>query len=248
MKEAMQLKKMALGKFQRWMEGASADEVSDEPMHAVRRQALAGIHRRLKDAQRLSVSEGVRAVALELCKELGLLVKSVDEKNEKGEPPLVAAGSGGNVWALELLLAAGCEVGSVSQDSRTSLHWASLLGHKRSVACLVEAGADVHAKTDIRTEETSLAVAARAGQGEIIKYLAEEGGEELVLAVDSLGRSCAYIAAQEGRAEALGVLIQAGGKELLMLTKKNGSSCAISASANGHEEAQIGRASCRERV
>ena len=134
MKEAMQLKQMALGKFQLWVEGETADELEKKPMHAVRRQALGELHRRLTDAQRLSVSEEVRAVALELCKELGLLVRSVDEKNEKGEPPLVAAGSGGNVWALELLLAAGCEVGSASQDSWTALHWAALSGHKGSVA------------------------------------------------------------------------------------------------------------------
>ncbi|KAJ1474524.1 ankyrin repeat-containing domain protein, partial [Baffinella frigidus] len=157
----------------------------------------------LKDAQRLPVSEGVRAVALELCTELGLLVKSVDETNEEGEPPLVAAGSGGNVWALELLLAAGCEVGSsASKDGWTSLHWASLLGHKGSVTCLVEAGADVHAKTE--AGETCLTVAAGAGQSEVVKYLAEKGGVELVLAVDSEGRSCANVTASKGHGGAAG--------------------------------------------
>ena len=235
MKEAMQLKKMALGKFQHWMEGAHADELVRKPMHAVRRQALAELHRRLKDAQRLSVFAGVRAVALELCKELGLLVKSVDETNEEGEPPLVAAGSGGNVWALELLLAAGCEVGSSSQDSWTALHRASVLGHKGSVACMLDAKADIHAKTD--TGETCLAVAARAGQSELVKYLAEKGGGGLVLALDNAGRSCAFAAARAGHAEALGLMIEVGGKELLMMAGEGGRSCAWVASRNGHVEA-----------
>ena len=61
-------------------------------------------------------------MALELCRELGLLVKSVDETNEEGEPPLVAAGAGGSVWALELLLAAGCEVSGASDAGWTALH------------------------------------------------------------------------------------------------------------------------------
>ncbi|KAJ1477514.1 ankyrin repeat-containing domain protein [Baffinella frigidus] len=236
-KEAMQLKKMALGKFQHWIEGAEVGDLKTKPMHVVRRQALAELHRRLKAKPYsalpsvvtwLPVLRGVRGVARELCKELGLLVKSEDETDEGGEPPLVAAGSGGNVWALELLLAAGCEVGATSKEGWTALHWASLLGHMGSVVCLVEAGADVHAKTE--AGETCLTVAASAGQGELVKYLAEKGGQGLVLAVDSEGRSCANLAAQNGHAEA-------GGKELLMLTDKNGGSCAHVASQNGHAEA-----------
>ena len=168
MKEAMQLKKMALGKFQHWMEsGVNARELEKESMHAVRRQALAELHRRLKDARRRDLEGAGATEALVLCKELGLLVKSVDETNEEGEPPLVAAGSGGNVWALELLLAAGCEVRSSSEDGWTALHAASLLGHMESVAHLVEAGADVHAKTE--AGETCLTVAAGAGQIDVLR-------------------------------------------------------------------------------
>eukprot|EP00290_Baffinella_frigidus_P039733 CAMPEP_0180305750 /NCGR_PEP_ID=MMETSP0988-20121125/26578_1 /TAXON_ID=697907 /ORGANISM="non described non described, Strain CCMP2293" /LENGTH=70 /DNA_ID=CAMNT_0022288175 /DNA_START=3 /DNA_END=212 /DNA_ORIENTATION=- len=70
---------MALGKFKHWLEGVDARELENEPMHVVRRQALAELHRRLKDAQRRDLADGGATVALELCKELGLLVKSVDE-------------------------------------------------------------------------------------------------------------------------------------------------------------------------
>ena len=147
MKQAMLLKTMALGKLQHWTEGGTT-ELEKTPMYVVRRRALAELHRRLKDAQRRGLEGGGATVALELCKELGLVVKSVDEVNEEGEPPLVAAGSGGNAWALELLLAAGCGVRSSSTDGSTALHWAALLGHTGSVACLVEAGADVHATTE----------------------------------------------------------------------------------------------------
>ncbi|KAJ1492128.1 ankyrin repeat-containing domain protein [Baffinella frigidus] len=230
-REAMQLKKMALGKFEHWMEGAHAGDLETKPMHAVRRQVLAQLHRRLTHAHARDLDGAGAVQALELCKELGLLVKSVGETNEEGEPPLVAAGSGGNVWALELLLAAGCDVGS-AKDGWSALHWASMLGHKGSVACLVEAGADVHAKTD--AGETSLTVAARAGQSELVKYLAEKGGEELLMLTTENGASCAYIASQNGHTEALGVLIEAGGKELLMLTDEDGASCAYIASGSGH--------------
>ena len=231
----MQLKKMALGKFQRWIEGACAMELEKEPMHVVRRRALAEVHRRLKDAQGRK-EEGTGATeALVLCKELGLVVKSVDETTEGGEPPLVAAGSGGNVWALELLLAAGCAVGSSSKDSSTALHAASVLGHMGSVVCLVEAKADVHARTG--AGNTCLTLAAGAGQSKVVKYLAEKGGLKLVLAVDSEGRSCAYMASAKGHLEALRMLIDAGGKQLLMLTDCNSTSCAWMASQNGHAEA-----------
>eukprot|EP00290_Baffinella_frigidus_P000435 CAMPEP_0180187860 /NCGR_PEP_ID=MMETSP0986-20121125/43771_1 /TAXON_ID=697907 /ORGANISM="non described non described, Strain CCMP2293" /LENGTH=108 /DNA_ID=CAMNT_0022142017 /DNA_START=1 /DNA_END=324 /DNA_ORIENTATION=+ len=108
----MQLKKMALGKFQRWLEGVHFADLRNEPMHLVRRRALAELNRKVKDAMhkdaqgRTDVStlpsvvkwrpvfrgrlkspgtakSQLRAVALGLCKELGLLVKSVDEMNEE---------------------------------------------------------------------------------------------------------------------------------------------------------------------
>jgi ankyrin repeat protein len=250
----MQLKRMALGKFQHWIEGADADALEEVPMHVVRRRLLAELHRRVQaghgrkeersGAREASFGDhvrshalvwGARAAARVLCKELGLVVKSVDEITEGGEPPLVAAGSGGSVWALELLLAAGCAVGSSSKDSSTALHAASVLGHMGSVVCLVEAGADVHAKTG--AGETCLNLAAGAGQSKVVKYLAEKGGLKLVLAVDSEGRSCAYMASAKGHLEALRMLIDAGGKQLLMLTDCNSTSCAWMASQNGHAEA-----------
>ncbi|KAJ1481748.1 ankyrin repeat-containing domain protein, partial [Baffinella frigidus] len=235
LREAMQLKKMALGKFQHWLEGANAVALATEPMHVVRRRALAETHRRLQDAHGREEGGAGAMEALELCKELGLVVKSVDETNKEGEPPLVAAGAGGNVWALELLMAAGCEVGSSSKVGWTALHWASLLGHLESVACLVEAGADIYAKTG--AGETCLTVAAGAGQSEVVRYLANKGATGLVMAVDSLGRSCAYMAAEQGRVETLRVLIEARGKELLMRTTNDDWSCAFVAARNGHTEA-----------
>ncbi|KAJ1480296.1 ankyrin repeat-containing domain protein, partial [Baffinella frigidus] len=235
-KEAVQLKKMALGKFQHWMEGADARDLEKQPMLVVRRHAVAELHRRRmsKEAQGRGSGGQGSAEALILCKELGLFVRSLDETNEDGEPPLVAAGSGGNVWALQLLLAAGCEVGAAS-EGWTALHWASLLGHIESVACLVEAGADLYAKTV--GGETCLTVAAGAGQSEVVGYLAKRGGEGLVLAVDSLGRSAAFMAADQGRVGALRMLIDAGGKELLMLVDTEGRSCAYVAARNGQMEA-----------
>ena len=231
----MQLKKMALGKFQSWIDGGSAYQLENEPMHVVRRRALAELHRRLKVAQGREEEGAGATEALGLCKELGLLVKSVDETNEDGEPRLVAAGSGGNVWALELLLAAGCEVGSASKKGGwTALHRASMLGHVESVVCLVKAGADVYATVD---GKTCLMVAAGAGQSDVVGYLAEKGGKGLVMAVGYGGRSCAHVAASQGRADVLRILFEAGGKELLMLTDDDGESCAAVASGSGHVEA-----------
>ena len=193
----MQLTKTALGKFQFWTKGGVYAQLEGMPEHEVMRGALAGLHQRLKAKPFSSfpsvvtcvpVLPGVRAAAWELCKELGLLVKSVDETNEEGEPPLVAAVASGNVWALELLMAAGCEVGSASEeDGWTALHRASLLGHRVSVSCLLEAGANVRATNKLG--ETSLSVAAEAGQSEVVEYLLKKGGgKELLMRTDQIAQ------------------------------------------------------------
>ena len=231
-KEATRLKKMALGKFQRWSEGTRLQDLENESMKMVQRRSVGQLHRRFNVAKRQN--EGAEAAALRLCQELDLLFRSADEVNDDKEPRLVATAAEGSVWAIELLLAAGCSVDSRSDVGWTALHWASALGHVDSVEALLAAGADAHSIT--QEGSTCLACAGEAGHADVVKLLVGRFGKELVMMANKNGWSCLLIASQNGHVECVRALIEAGGKELVMMANHNGVSSLLIASENGHVE------------
>ena len=210
-KEATRLKKMALGKFQRWLEGTRLEELENESMRMVQRRSVGQLHRRFNIAKRQN--EGAEAAALRLCQELGLLFGSAYEVNDDKEPRLVAAAAEGSVWAIELLLAAGCSVDSRSDVGWTALHWASTLGHVDSVEALLAAGADAHSIT--KEGSTCLACAGEEGHADVVKLLVGRFGKELVMMANNNGRSSLWMASQNGHVECVRALIEAGGREIL---------------------------------
>ena len=234
-KEATRLKKMALGKFQRWLEGTRLEELENESMKMVHRRSVGQLHRQLNVAKRQN--EDAEAEALRLCQELGLLFRSADEVNDDKEPRLVAAAAEGSAWALEILLAAGSSVNSRSDAGWTALHWASTLGHVESVEVLLAAGADARSTTKEGT--TCLACAGEAGHTDVVKLLVGRFGKELVMMARNSDRSsCLLMASRNGHVECVRALIEAGGKELVMMAKNNGVSSLSIASRNGHVECE----------
>lgn len=143
------LEKMSVGKLKYWLgEAGGGDALLKLPMQNVQRQDESEIRRKLDDRlgeEKRGVAgaaEKGAMLALELCKRRGAVIDSIDEKNDLGESPIVSAGARGDVVDLRLLLAAGADVNSQSDDGSTALHKACLMGHLGFVQSLYEAKAD----------------------------------------------------------------------------------------------------------
>jgi len=249
-RELMQLEGMAMDKFQRWVdcEDSERDRLS-KVRRKVESQMMARLDRMVEERAaetrawvRLPsvvtwgpgsmgmvtgrmVGPEQREAALELCRRREILIESLEERNDLGEPPMVAAAAKGDVVNLKLLLAAGGWVDSVALPGRvTALHVACMMGNEEYVRALVAAGADVYARDHNGT--TCLLECAGSGHLGVLRYLCEVGGKQLVMMVDKTGLSCARIAAKNDQLDALRVLYAVAGKELLKLSMKDGRTCA----------------------
>ena len=215
MRELSEVERLATGKMDYYLETGDID-VEDERMEQVARYAEADMVRRLdamverskaeggREGDADAESEARRELALELCRRRGAVIKSVDETNDLGEPPLVASGARGDVENLDLLLMAGCKLDSATEDggATTALHMACMMGHleyaRRLVADEFGAGLFLLRKDDYG--KTGLYHAAERGHPRVVKLMLEKGGKELGMVVAGRGRSCAWIASEIGRA------------------------------------------------
>lgn len=251
MRELSQLRSLAVGMFEYWLNSPTAviAWLSEESMHDVGRRRTAQLMQEIGNL-RLELGDGcttwaslssawdesreeavmLRDRALELCKRRGALISSIDEQNELGETPLVAAGALGDVLNIRLLLAAGCKLGSASNSGQTALHLASKLGFEDAVRTLLEASADVHAVDG--KEMTCLHAASEAGHVQIVAMLVERGGQQLVETANHLGQTPLLMAAQHGHHRILRALI-ASGADVNRPTKK-GRTALMWASLGGH--------------
>jgi len=137
-RELMQLEGMAMDKFQRWVDMNDSEE---DRLSTVRRRVESQKMARLdaiiegcaaKTAAWVQLpsvvswgpgsmsrgagrrmGEGQEEAAPERCRRREILISSLDEQNDVGEPPMVAAAAKGDVVNLKLLLAAGGRLASV---------------------------------------------------------------------------------------------------------------------------------------
>ena len=77
-------------------------------------------------------------------------------------------------------------------------------------------------------------LAAREGHVDILRFLCDVCGANLLLRVDDQGRSCAWIAASSGYTEVLEFLKEVVGQDIFMVVDQNGTSCALAAVQGGH--------------
>jgi hypothetical protein len=66
----------------------------------------------------------------------------VNQRDEKGNTPLISAASKGQVVVMQLLIDRGADLNSMNNSGSTALHVATLLGQTASVRLLLEKGAD----------------------------------------------------------------------------------------------------------
>src|SRR4029077_17988724 len=98
----------------------------------------------------------------------------VNLRDARGSTPLMAAGAGGRLEAMKLLLKAGADVNAKNGLDTTALIWGALDPAK--VRLLVDAGANVNARS--RLGRTPLMVAAsRPGSGEAVRLLLSKGAD-----------------------------------------------------------------------
>jgi len=251
-KEGVMLEKMALLKFQEWIETESyADHLGD--MHVVRHQSLGRLHRQWLNSRD---PQARRAASQKLCEQLGLLNneqlgllnKESDESvafRDLAEAPLVSAALEGSKWMLEMLLDAAQDQFEVLQrDGGRALNCAATVGHLEFVKSLLEKLKEkgLLDKTLGDTSNhgtTCLILAAGAGHADVALHLAKMGGRPLAMQTDVDGRSCVFMAARHGHVEVLKTLLKEEHEwsaELLQKTDKFGNSCVYQAAMHGHED------------
>jgi len=235
-RDLTRLEAAAMGKWQHWAvaKAGPAESLCDEPIEKVMRLSDGLMNRQLSislEAAPAGTGES-RTLALEMCKRRGAVIKTIDEKNDLGEPAFVAAATDGHVNNLRLLLAAGADVNSKTDKGVTALHVACTMGHASYARALVEAGADIQA---VDNDGAGCAHRASAGgQLDVLKYLFEKGGKDLLMVKNNEGKGIMTSAAAKGYLDILKFLFDKCGKDLLLyVDDKEGQSCAYNAASKG---------------
>jgi len=143
-----------------------------------------------------------------------------------GETALHTCAHSGNADAAKALLARGAKADAGDTwRGQTPLMWAAAQGHSAMVRVLVEAGADVNARSTVVTWErqrtaeprdkwlppggfTALLLAARAGCVDCVQVLAKSGAN--INEIDPESHTALVLALMNGEFDAAGALIDAG--------------------------------------
>jgi ankyrin repeat protein len=136
---------------------------------------------------------------------------NINAVDDYGGTPLSMAASNGHPELIKWLHARGAKDGSCEPDGTTSLHGACLEADLKTVAVLLECGADPNARTkDGLTPLLYVEGMKRKAGVEIIKLLLMAGADPNAQMVD--GRFPLYEAATEGSAAAVEALLAGGAK------------------------------------
>jgi ankyrin repeat protein len=145
-----------------------------------------------------------------------------------GESPLMAAARAGNVVAVKALLAHGAQVNvAESAQKQTALMWAVAAQHPDVVRMLVEAGADIRARTAVTKRLVYTG----------FRYITAPPGESsgTVFEVPEGGFTPLLFAAQQGNVESVRLLLDAGAD--VNDTAPIGTSALVVATHSGHRDA-----------
>ena len=182
----------------------------------------------------------------------------VDATRHDGSTALFLAARNGNVPVVQSLLKAAAKVGATErdgitvlmasndghevvrswhqggksdgQDGPTSLHVAAQNGHLEVVSSLVEAAAEVNAKTQYGA--TALHLAAHNAHIEVLQSLLQANSD--TDSTTHAGKTALHIASQNGHLEVVERLLVAGAQ--IHATMQNGATALHLAAMNGHLE------------
>ena len=123
------------------------------------------------------------------------------------DAPLADAAMRRDVDAVRGLIARGANLDAAHGDGMTALHWAAQRGDDEVVALLVDAGADVEARTRLGSH-TPLHVASRSAQVSVVRTLLMAGAD--ASAVTTTGATALHFAAGSGSAGSVAALLDHG--------------------------------------
>ena len=121
-----------------------------------------------------------------------------------GDAPLADAAMRGDRAGVQSLLAQKADVNAAQGDGTTALHWATYRDDLEMARMLIQAGADLKAKTRLG-EMTSLFMAAKNGNRAMLELLLEAGDD--ANATSTTGTTPFMLAAASGKADAVTVLL-----------------------------------------
>ena len=122
-------------------------------------------------------------------------------------PPVADAAMRGEWAAVRAMVAEGADVNAAQGDGMTALHWAARLGDAPTVRMLVQAGANIAAKTRLGGF-TPLLLAAQTGQAAAVEALVAAGAD--ARSATANGTTALMLAAASGSASAVRTLLAAG--------------------------------------
>jgi ankyrin repeat protein len=129
----------------------------------------------------------------------------IDTKGSQGQTPLMLAAAFGSADAVRVLIASGADVKMASPAGVTAVHWAVTdIGKTRT---LIDAGADVHAVTQLGRTPLIIAAAAH-DSSDVVRLLLSKGAN--VNAADNTGVTPLIAAANADNLEVATMLLAHG--------------------------------------
>jgi len=226
----------AMALIQKRVDPNVAEPDGTTPLHwAVRNNDLTLVERLIKAGAKATVENryGVTPISLACQSGSGPIVErliaagvSANATGPEGETALHTCAHAGNVDGAKVLLAHGASINAGdSWRGQTPLMWAAAQRHAPMIKALVEAGADVNARSTIiawerqRTAEprdkwlppgglTAMLFAAREGCVDCVTVLASSGAD--INAIDPDSHTPLVLALMNGHFDVAGALINAG--------------------------------------
>ena len=145
----------------------------------------------------------------------------------EADAPLADAAMRGAIEAVRSLLEQKADVNAPQGDGTTALHWAAYRDDLEMATLLLEAGADVGARTRVN-ELIPIVMAAKNGNAAMVELLIKAGAD--ANSTDTNGTTLLMYAAAAGEADAVQTLL-AGGADVNARDTTNGQTATMFASA-----------------
>ncbi len=139
---------------------------------------------------------------------VGMLAVAVLASGAPVDAELSIAAMKGEMATVRVLLEKSVDVNAPQGDGTTALHWAAYRDDVEMARLLLEAGADVEAKTRLGGM-TPLFMAAKIGNAEIVELLVEAGADANSVNTET-GTTSLMLAAASGSVDAVRMLLDAG--------------------------------------
>jgi hypothetical protein len=228
--EMVDVRMMAMSKLQEWLDNTSSSFI------AYRMNAeLRTVHRRRITflAHQLAASSPDSKIkfALDLCTAKGLIIDSVNEENDLGESPLMAAAAEGrSVGDLKILVDAKADLTASRPDGVCAMWLAAQFGHIHCIKVLEEMKARIDQVSKDGTSPVS--IAAQMGNTQCVALLVELKAD--INKVNEKLQTPLHQAAMNGKSEI--VLLLAKHRADINQKVASGETALVLAQNNHHEE------------